>query len=181
VRIKSQKDFFAGLLFVAIGIAFAVGVLGTKFKFGWTEAGEFVFQNTNYVIGSAGRMGPGYFPLMLGVLLAIIGTVVVFRALVIETPDGDPVGPWAWRPLLYIIAANFLFGILLGGMPSLGIPALGLIVAIVVLTIVAAKAGHEFKWREVIVLSVVLAVGSWVTFVWGLNLTFQVWPKIFGS
>jgi hypothetical protein len=83
--------------------------------------------------------------------------------------------------LLYIIAANFLFGILLGGMPSLGIPALGLIVAIVVLTIVAAKAGHEFKWREVIVLSVVLAVGSWVTFVWGLNLTFQVWPKIFGS
>jgi len=158
MHIKSQKDFFAGLLYIVIGIGFAIGA-------------------SNYSVGDAARMGPGYFPLLLGVLLAIIGAVVAFRALVIETPDGDPVGPWAWKPLAYIILANFLFGILLGGMPSLGIPAMGLIVAIFVLVIVAARAGTEFKWSEVIILSVVLAVGSWITFVWGLNLTLQVWPS----
>ena len=116
MHIKSQKDFFAGLLYIVIGIGFAIGA-------------------SNYSVGDAARMGPGYFPLLLGVLLAIIGAVVAFRALVIETPDGDPVGPWAWKPLAYIILANFLFGILLGGMPSLGIPAMGLIVAIFALVI----------------------------------------------
>lgn len=158
MRIKSQKDFFSGLLYIAIGLAFAIGA-------------------TNYNIGDGARMGPGYFPLLLGVLLTIIGAIVAFRALIIETPDGDPIGPWPWKPLVFIILANFLFGILLGGIPSLGVPAMGLIVAIIVLTIVAAMAGSEFKWSEVIVLSIVLAIGSWVTFVWGLSLTFQVWPS----
>ena len=99
------------------------------------------------------------------------------RALVVETPDGDPIGRWAWKPLAFIIAANFLFGILLGGWPLLGIPAMGLIIAIVVLTFVAALAGDEFKFIEVLILAILLAVGSWAAFVWGLNLQFQVWPS----
>ncbi|MFV0680167.1 tripartite tricarboxylate transporter TctB family protein [Ottowia sp.] len=162
MRIKSQKDFVSGLVFIAIGVTFAIGA-------------------TNYSIGTSARMGPGYFPLMLGIVLAIIGAVVSFRALVVETPDGDPIGTWAWKPLLLIIVANFLFGILLGGIPSLDIPAMGLIAAIIVLTIVAAMGGHEFKWSEVLILSVVLAVGSWAVFVKGLGLTFQVWPSFLGN
>jgi hypothetical protein len=158
VRIKSQKDFFAGLLYMVIGIAFAWGA-------------------TTYNIGDGARMGPGYFPLLLGVILAIIGGIVMARALVVETPDGDPIGRWAWKPLAFIIAANFLFGILLGGWPLLGIPAMGLIIAIVVLTFVAALAGDEFKFIEVLILAILLAVGSWAAFVWGLNLQFQVWPS----
>lgn len=158
MRIKNQKDFFAGLVYAGVGVAFAWGA-------------------TNYTIGDGARMGPGYFPLLLGIVLAIIGSVVVFQSLVVETPDGNPIGAWAWKPLLFIIAANFLFGILLGGMPSLGVPAMGLIIAIYVLTIVAAMAGSEFRWLEVIILATILAVGSWVAFVWGLKLQFQVWPS----
>ena len=157
MRIKSQKDFFAGLLYMVIGIAFAWGA-------------------TTYNIGDGARMGPGYFPLLLGVILAIIGGIVMARALVVETPDGDPIGRWAWKPLAFIIAANFLFGILLGGWPLLGIPAMGLIIAIVVLTFVSALAGNEFKFVEVLILAILLAALSWFAFVWGLNLQFQVWP-----
>lgn len=162
MQIKSQKDFFAGLVYVGVGVAFAVGA-------------------TNYTIGDGARMGPGYFPLLLGIILAVIGVVVSFKALVIETPDGDRIGKWAWKPLVLIILANFVFGILLGGVPSLGIPAMGMIAAIYALTIVAAKAGDEFKWGEVLILATILSIGSWVAFVWGLKLQFQVWPSFIGG
>ena len=75
MRIKSQRDFFAGLLYMTIGIAFAWGA-------------------TNYTIGNGARMGPGYFPLLLGIVLAVIGAIVMFRALVVETADGEPIGKW---------------------------------------------------------------------------------------
>ncbi|RYF36090.1 MAG: tripartite tricarboxylate transporter TctB family protein [Comamonadaceae bacterium] len=158
MRIKSQKDFAAGLMFTVVGIAFAWGA-------------------TNYSIGSGARMGPGYFPLMLGILLAILGTVVTFTALVVETEDGDRIGSIAWRPLGFIIGANILFGVLLAGLPKLGIPAFGLIVAIYGLTFVAALAGDEFKAKEVAILATVLAVGSYLAFVVLLKLQFPVWPS----
>lgn len=158
MRIKSQRDFFAGLLYIVVGGGFAIGA-------------------TNYTVGTAARMGPGYFPLMVGLLLAFLGAIVLFRSLTIATPDGDPIGKWAWRPLIYIILANFLFGILLGGVPSLGIPAMGVIIAILVLTLVSARAGPDFRLKEVIILAIILAAGSWAVFVWGLNLQLQVWPS----
>lgn len=158
MHIKSQRDFWAGVLYVVIGGGFAIGA-------------------TNYTIGDAARMGPGYFPLMVGILMAVLGAVIVVRSLVIQTPDGDPIGKWAWKPLVYIILANFLFGILLGGVPSLGIPPMGVIIAIVVLTLVSAKAGPEFRLGEVVILALILSVGSWAVFVWGLNLQLQVWPS----
>lgn len=158
MRIKSQKDFFAGLLYTVIGAGFAGGA-------------------TNYTIGDGARMGPGYFPLLVGCLLAFLGVIIMFSALVVETPDGDPIGKWAWKPLIFIVLGNFLFGILLAGTPSLGIPAMGLVVGIIVLTLVAAFAGPEFKLSEVIILAIVLAIGSWVVFIWALNLQMQVWPS----
>src|SRR5512140_1168171 len=87
MRIKSEKDFFSGLMFVAVGVAFGIGA-------------------TTYTIGEGARMGPGYFPLMLGVLLAGLGAFIVFESLVAETTDGEPIGKWAWKPLGFIIAAN---------------------------------------------------------------------------
>ena len=158
MNIKSQKDFFAGLMFMSVGLAFAWGA-------------------TNYTIGTGARMGPGYFPLILGIVLAAIGGFVAFRALVVETPDGDPIGKWAWKPMILIILANLVFGVLLGGIPSLGVPAMGLIAAIYALTIISASAGTQFKLVEVLILATVLAAGSYFAFVWGLNLQFQVWPS----
>lgn len=158
MRIKSQKDFAAGLMFTIVGIGFAWGA-------------------TSYTIGDAARMGPGYFPLALGVLLAILGLVITFGALVVETEDGEKIGSIAWRPLGFIIGANVLFGVLLAGVPRFGIPAFGMIVAIYGLTIVAALASEEFRLKEVVVLATVLAILSYLAFVKLLNLQFPVWPS----
>jgi hypothetical protein len=157
VQIKSQKDFFSGLMFTVVGAAFAYGA-------------------TNYSIGSGGRMGPGYFPLLLGVILAILGSAIMFKALVVETQTGDKIGKWAWKPLFFIISANLLFGVLLGGLPNLGIPAMGLIAAIFGVTIVASLAGDSFNLKEVLILSVVLSIGSYLAFIVLLKLQFPVWP-----
>lgn len=158
MKIKSQKDFFAGLLYASVGGAFAIGA-------------------TNYSIGTGARMGPGYFPLMLGVLLCLIGLYIMFKAMVVETADGDKIGKWAWKPLFFILAANFTFGILLGGLPSIGVPAMGLIVGIYALTFIASLASNEFNAKGVFVLATILAAGSYVAFVWALKLQFPVWPS----
>ena len=158
MRIKSQKDFWSGLLFMSAGIAFAWGA-------------------TNYTIGEGARMGPGYFPLMLGILLTLIGVFIVFEALVVETEDGEPIGKWAWKPLFFIIGSNVIFGVLLAGLPKYGIPAMGLIVAIYALVFVASLAGEEHKTREVAVLATVLAIGSYLAFIVLLKLQFPVWPS----
>jgi len=155
--IKSQADFFSGVMFTAVGATFAVGA-------------------TTYNIGDGARMGPGYFPLMLGILLSILGLLIIFQALVVETADGGKIGRWAWKPLFFVIAANVAFGVLLGGLPSIGLPAMGLIIAIYALTIIASLAGEHFKLRDVLVLATILAVGSYIAFIWALKLQIQVWP-----
>jgi len=157
VKIKSQKDFFSGLMFTIVGAAFAYGA-------------------TSYNVGTGARMGPGYFPLLLGVILALLGATILFKSLVVETPDGEPVGAWAWKPLVFIIAGNLLFGILLGGLPSLGSPAMGLIAAIFGTTIVVSLAGDEFSLKETVVLSAILSVMSYAAFILLLKLQFPVWP-----
>ena len=158
MKIKSQKDFFSGLMFLVVGVGFAWGA-------------------TTYNIGEGARMGPGYFPLMLGILLAAIGGFTIFEALVVETEDGEPVGSIAWKPMSFIIGSNVVFGILLGGLPSIGFPSFGLIVGIYALTFVAAMAGEEFKFKEVLVLATILAIGSYGAFILMLKLQFPVWPS----
>jgi predicted outer membrane lipoprotein len=157
VKIKSEQDFFSGLMFMVVGIAFAWGA-------------------TTYSVGEGARMGPGYFPLVLGIVLAALGAFIIFEAMVVETEDGEPVGKWAWRPLGFIIGANLLFGVLLGGLPSIGLPAMGMIVAIYVLTFVSSLAGDEFSFKENLILATILAVGSYLAFIVLLKLQFQVWP-----
>lgn len=160
MKIRSQKDFFSGLMFASVGAAFAIGAL-------------------NYKIGSGARMGPGYFPLMLGILLGVMGLVVLVNSLSLRGNEGDtnPVGAIAWKQLGFIIGANLLFGVLLGGMPSMDVPALGLVLAIYALVIVASMAGTQFRFKGSLVLASVLAVGSYLVFILGLSLQFQVWPS----
>jgi hypothetical protein len=157
VSIKSQKDFFSGLMFLVVGAAFAWGA-------------------TSYSVGTGARMGPGYFPLLLGVLLAILGGVVMFNSLVVETPSGDKVGKFAWKPIGYILGANLVFGVLLGGLPSIKLPSMGLMVAIYALVLIASKAGDSFKLRDVLILSTILAAGSYLAFIVLLKLQMPVWP-----
>jgi len=157
MRIKSQTDFFSGVMFASVGGAFAIGA-------------------TTYNVGDGARMGPGYFPLMLGIILAVLGAFIMFQALTVETADGEPIGKWAWKPLFFVIAANLAFGVLLGGLPSIGVPAMGMVIAIYALTIISSLAGQHFKLRDVLVLSTILAIGSYIAFIWALKLQIQVWP-----
>ena len=114
--------------------------------------------------------------MMLGVLLAILGAVITFESLVVETEDGEKIGAFAWKPLFFIIAANLVFGLMLGGLPSLKIPAMGLIVGIYALTFIASLAGEEFKFKQVAVLATVLSIMSYLAFIVLLKLQFAVWP-----
>jgi len=149
LKIKSQRDFWSGLMFLVAGVVFAVGA-------------------TNYSMGSSARPGPGYFPLLLSVIMAILGAIVLFKSLVIETEGGGLIGNVAWRPLLVIVASIAVF--------ALVIDRLGMIVTVPVLIAMSSLAGDEFRWRGVIVSAAVLTVGSWLVFVWGLKLTIPVWP-----
>ncbi|MES2946707.1 MAG: tripartite tricarboxylate transporter TctB family protein [Pseudomonadota bacterium] len=157
MNIKSQKDFFSGLMFMGVGVAFAWGA-------------------TTYSVGEGARMGPGYFPLLLGVLMAILGAAITFKALVVETVGGDKIGKWAFKPLILIILANLVFGVLLGGLPSLKIPAMGLILGIYALVFIASMAEAGWKVKNTLILATVLAIGSYFAFIVALKLQFPVWP-----
>jgi hypothetical protein len=149
VKIKSQRDFWSGLMFMAIGVLFAWG-------------------STHYSMGGSARPGPGYFPFGLGVLMAILGGMVLFKALTLEVEGGDPIGPWAWKPLAVIAGAVFVFG--------WALPHLGMLVALPLLVVGSALAGDEFRIKDALINSVVLTVGSWVIFIWGLKLTIPLLP-----
>jgi hypothetical protein len=153
LKIKSQKDFWSGLMFIGVGIGFAWGALG-------------------YSFGSSARPGPAYFPFGLGVLMSILGGSLLFSALTIETEDGEPIGPWAWKPLLVIVGAVAGFGIIL--------PKLGMAASLPLLVFISAIAGDEFHWRDAIINAAILTFGSWLIFIKGLGLTIPLWPAFLG-
>jgi len=154
LKIKSQKDFWSGLMFIVAGIGFAWGAL-------------------NYSFGSAARPGPGYFPFGLGILLAVLGAMILLKALTVQTADGEPIGKVAWRPLALIVASVIVFGLV--------VPRLGMIISLPLLVFIASFAGDEFHWGEVAINAILLTVFSWVIFIWGLNLTIPLWPSFLGA
>ncbi|WP_396270882.1 tripartite tricarboxylate transporter TctB family protein [Ideonella sp.] len=154
MKIKSQRNFWSGLMFIVIGLSFAWGA-------------------TNYSFGSSANPGPGYFPFGLGLILAVLGAMVIFTALTIETADGDPVGAFAWRPLLIILASVALFGFLL--------PRLGMVICLPLLVIASSLASDEFTWKAAIINAAVLITLSYAVFVAGLKLTIPLWPTMFGA
>lgn len=157
VALASQKDFVSGLMFMTVGGSFAWGAV-------------------DYELGEAARMGPGYFPFMLGLILVVLGTLVTINAFRSGPPGGDKIGAIAWRPLVFILGANLLFGALLVGLPSLGIPAFGLIVAIFGLVILAGYARQGASLKDSLILATALSIGSYLAFVKLLNLQFPVLP-----
>lgn len=159
--VKSQKDLFSGLMFTVVGVAFAVGA-------------------RNYDLGETARMGPGYFPMLLGILLAILGCLITLKSFGDNEKPGERIGKLVWKPLLLIIGANLLFGAFLGGFPMIGLPPMGLIMSVCVLVLIASMAGETFRLREALMVAAVLATGSYLIFMKMLNLPFQAWPAFIG-
>jgi hypothetical protein len=142
--LRNNRDFIAGLLFIVLG-GLAV-VLARAYPFGTTM-----------------RMGPGYFPTVLGVILLLFGVYVLARGV----RSGDKVrGEWGWKPLALIALSIVLFGFLLD--------RVGMVPATVVTLMVAAAAGREFRWKEVILLAAVMAAFSVAVFSYGLKLPYPL-------
>jgi hypothetical protein len=154
LKVKSQKDFWSGLMFIVVGGSFAVGAL-------------------NYTFGSSAKPGPAYFPFGLGLLLAILGGMILFEALTIETEDGEPIGAFAWKPLFVILLSVVVFGF--------GLPRLGMFISLPLLVLMSAYASEEHTWLGSLINAVVLTAMSWAVFVLGLKLTIPLWPTFLGG
>ncbi|HSA69822.1 MAG TPA: tripartite tricarboxylate transporter TctB family protein [Burkholderiales bacterium] len=148
LRIRAPKDFWAGLMFIAVGLFFMIWAL------------------THYQMGTAVRMGPAYFPTVLGGLLAFLGVLVLLESLAMAGPR---VPRFNFRPLMLISGACVVYGYLM--------KPLGLILATAALVFIAAFGGHEFKWKEVTILYLILIVFSLLVFVKGLTLPFPICPS----
>jgi hypothetical protein len=162
MKIKSQQDWWAGWMFIAFGLFFIVFSMGTPEFIDKIVGAKLI---PGYQMGSSVRMGPAYFPAVLGGMLVVLGLLVLFDSIVEEGPT---VAKFHFRPLLFIAVSSLAFAYLL--------KPLGLALASVALIFISAFGGHEFKWKEVAIMSVVLVIFSVLVFVKGLSLPFPICP-----
>jgi Tripartite tricarboxylate transporter TctB family. len=146
VKIKAPRDFWAGLMFIAFGLGFLI-------------------VSQNYSMGTAVRMGPAYFPTILGGLLAFLGLIVLGQSF---TVSGSPIPRFAFRPLIVILIAIGLFGVM--------IRSVGLVPATLALVVVSSLGNYEFRTKEVLVMAIGLALFAVGVFHYGLGLSFKLWP-----
>jgi hypothetical protein len=144
--VRSPKDLVAGLLFIAAGIA-AIAIAA------------------NYTLGTAARMGPGYFPRVLGMLLIVLGAILAARSLRLT---GPPLPGWKWRPVLVTLGSVVIFGLIVNHA--------GLVVSTILLIVMASAASHEFRPREAVISGIALAALAVGVFVIGLKLQIGIWP-----
>ena len=148
--IRDPKDFYSGLIFVAFGVAALV-------------------LASNYSLGTAARMGPGYFPRILGIMLIVLGAALSLRALKIK---GEPIPPWHWRPTLVVLGSVILFGYIVN--------IAGLVLSTIILIVLSSWASSEFRFKESLVSGVLLAALVVGVFVIGLKLQLPIWPAGLG-
>ena len=151
MKIRNQRDFWAGIMFLVTGILF-------------------IILSQQYQLGTAAKMGPGYFPTALGGLMAFLGILVSWGA----TAKSNPVTTLTkvgWRELILVLVGVAAFAFLL--------PKLGMVLSLIALIGIAAVAGHEFRLRDTLLSVVVLVAVAYGVFVYGLELQFPVWPIYF--
>ena len=153
MQLRNKEDFWSGIMFVVIGVGFALGA-------------------TSYSMGTAARMGPGYFPFWLGVLLALLGAVVALGALSPKAEEAE-VGKFDWKITFIIIGAVALTGVLLN--------YLGVYITIFLLVVGSSLASHEFSWKVAIINGICLVLFVWLAFIKGLGLIFPLWPSFLGN
>ena len=146
LSIRNPKDFWSGTLFIALGVGAIV--IGSR-----------------YALGTAARMGPGYFPRILGILLIALGSILALRATRIA---GAPMPRVQLRPLVIVLGSVVLFGAI--------VRPVGVAVSTVILIVAASAASHEFRPREALIAGVLLAALAVGVFVVGLQLQLPIWP-----
>lgn len=136
---RNPQDFFAGAIYAAFGLAA-------------------ILIGREYEMGTATRMGPAYFPSLLGGLLLLIGLIAIVRSFLVP---GEPLGKFAVRPLLIISVAAIAFGAI--------VRYAGLIPAVALLVVIGAFASRRFRWWPTLALAAGLMAFSAAVFVKGLG------------
>ena len=145
IRIENKKDFYSGLIFLSFGI------------FALLEGGR-------YALGTASKMGPGYFPVVLGALLSALGAAVAIRSFTLK---GGPVPAFLFRPLLLILGSVIVF--------SLMIDRLGLLLSASSLILVSSLASRETRFGELLLMAGLLVLMALGIFIYVLGLPLKVW------
>ena len=148
MKIRNQRDFGAGVMYILIGLFFAIVA-------------------TRYQYGTAAKMGPGYFPFWLGMLMAAMGLLVLVRSLGAKATI-EAIPKFNFKVIGLITGSIILYGILL--------PKMGFIVAVLVLVMIASSASKEFSWKAALINAVVLIAFTYSVFVIGLKLQFPLLP-----
>ena len=147
LSIRNPKDFWAGILFIALGI--------------FT-----ITMGANYTLGTAARMGPGYFPRILGILLVMLGAAIAANGLRVK---GEAIPPWNWRATLVVLGSVILFGYI--------VEKVGVAFSTVFLIVGASAASHEFRPIESVISGIFFAALAVGVFVVGLSLQLPIWPQ----
>ncbi|HET7729486.1 MAG TPA: tripartite tricarboxylate transporter TctB family protein [Usitatibacter sp.] len=162
MKIGHQKNFWGGILFVVIGGMFALIAKGLKF-------GDTVLL-AGYAMGTPARMGPGFFPFYLGMLLVLLGLIIASTGLKAHPNDPGKVDRFHWKPILYVLISVVMFGILL--------KTIGMLLAGIMLVVGASLGSAEFNLRRSIILALILVVFCAFVFVGGLKLPIPLCPDI---
>ncbi|SRR5690606_1455413 len=148
MQIRNKQDFWAGIMFTAVG-AFAV------------------VASLKYEMGTARDMGPGYFPFWLGICLAVLGASVALRAMSADAPL-TRIDPSDLKTVVILLGSVALTGLLLN--------LLGILLTVVVLVLLSSMASHLFSWKVALITGLCLAAFVWLAFIKALGLVFPLWP-----
>ncbi|MBC8023065.1 MAG: tripartite tricarboxylate transporter TctB family protein [Burkholderiales bacterium] len=160
MKIGHPKNFWGGMLFIVLGLTFAViarGVPGVPFLPG-------------YSMGTPARMGPGFFPFYLGVLLTLLGVLISSTGLKTHANDPGKVDPFHWKPIFWVLASIVAFGLLL--------KVIGMLLSGILLVVCASIGSEDFKLRRVLILAVCLVIFCALVFVVGLKLPIPLCPDV---
>ena len=149
MQVRNHHDLWSGIMFMAFGLVFVV-------------------FSRQYQMGTAAKMGPGYFPTVLGGLLFVLGLAIGATAYAKSNREAR-LAPFGLRENALVLGSVLLFAAALG--------PLGIVLSIVLLVFVSAAASHEFSVRDTVLATIFLLILSYLVFVKGLELQFPVWPK----
>jgi hypothetical protein len=153
MQLRNKQDFWSGAMFIALGVGFA-------------------WQATSYQMGTAARMGPGYFPFWLGIVLALLGAIVLMGSLMPKATETG-IDRFDWRVVFLVIGSVLLYGVVL--------KFLGVYLSVFLLVIISSLASHEFNWKVAVANGIFLVVFVYLAFIKGLGLIFPLWPSFIGA
>lgn len=152
MQVRNKQDFWAGIMFAAVGAFASIGSL-------------------KYSMGTARDMGPGYFPFWLGLCLAVLGAAIALRSVSARAP-ASRLDPADWKTVAILLGAVALAGVLLN--------VLGILLTVLVVVVLSSMASHLFNWKVALATGIGLAAFVWLAFIKALGLVFPLWPPAFG-